>query len=89
MEVILEKILDPCHKKDGTRCQPLQGETLVEDLLCEPHHLSGSLKEDRENLMAAMNNFVYTNALVARGCWKYSRGELEGETYMEEFITLK
>ena len=37
----------PCHKKNGLICQLLEEETLVEDLLCEPHHLSGSLKDVR------------------------------------------
>ena len=77
-------VVDTCYKKDGLMCQPLQGETLVEDLI-----FSGSLKEDRENLMEAMNNFVDTNALVSRCCWKYSGGELEGEAFLEEFIALK
>ena len=49
---------------ENTRCHPLKGVTLVEDLICEPHHLSGSLKEDREKLMEVMKNFVDTNALV-------------------------
>ena len=58
---------------------------MVEDLLCEPHNLIGSLKEDREKLMAAIN----INALVVRCCWKYSKGEMEGEALMEECIALK
>ena len=70
-------------------CQLLEEETLVEDLLCEPHILSGSLKEDINKLMAAMKNFVDINALVARCCWKASGGEMEGEAFMEECITLK
>ena len=61
----------------------------MEDLLYEIHHLIGSLKEDREKLMEAMNNFVEINALVARCCWKYSGGEMEGESFMEECIALK
>ena len=59
------------------------------DILCEPHHLSGSLKEDRENLMAAMNNIVDINAVVARCCWKASEGEIEGAAFLEECIALK
>ena len=70
--------MDPYNKKYGLMCHPLEGETLVEDILCEPHNLSGSQKEDREKLMEAMNNFVDTNALVTRCCWKASIGELEG-----------
>ena len=61
----------------------------MEGILCEPHHLSGSLKEDRENLMAAMNNIVDINALMARGCWKASGGEIEGAAFLEECIALK
>ena len=81
--------VDPCHKKDDLMCQPLEGETLVEDLLCEPHQLRGSLKEDKEKLIAAMNNLANINALVTRCCWKASIGELEGEAFLEEFIGLK
>ena len=51
-------VVDPCHKKNGLICQLLEEGILVEDLICEPHHLIGSLKEDREKLMEAMNNFV-------------------------------
>ena len=61
----------------------------MEDLLCEPHHFIGSLKEDREKLMEAMKKFVDINALVARCCWKASGGEMEGEAFMEECIELK
>ena len=56
----------------------------MEVLLCEPHHLSGSLKEDRDNLMETMNNLVDINALVERCCWKASGGEMEGESFLEE-----
>ena len=38
---------------------------------------SGSLKEDIEKLMPAMNNFFDTNALVTRCYWKGVVGELE------------
>ena len=50
----------------------------MEDIFCEPHYLSGSVKEDIENIMAAMNNLVDINALVERCCWKYFGGEMEG-----------
>ena len=50
---------------------------------------SVSLKDDREKLMASMKNFVDTNAFVARCCWKASGGELEGESFLVEFIALK
>ena len=82
-------VVDPCHNKNSPICQILEEETLVEDLLCEPHHLSGSLKEDREKLMAALKNLVDINALVARCCWKASGGEMEGESLLEEFLALK
>ena len=62
--------VDLCHKKFEHVCKPLDEGHLMEDLLCEAHHLSGALKEDRENLMSSMNNFVDINALVARCCWK-------------------
>ena len=39
--------------------------------------------------MESMKNFVDTNSLVARCCWKYSGGEMEGEDFMEECIALK
>ena len=61
----------------------------MENLICEPHHLSGSLKEDRENFMESMKNLVDINALVARCCWKDSKGEMEGEAFLEECIALK
>ena len=53
--------VDPYHKKNGPICKLLEEETLVEDILCEPHHLSGSLKEERENIMEDIKNFVETN----------------------------
>ena len=56
--------------------------------LCEPHNLSGSLKEDIKRLMESMKNFVDINALVAR-CWKAYGGEMEGEAFLEECIALK
>ena len=55
----------------------------MEDILCEPHHLSGQLKEDRETLMEAMNNLADINALVAR-CWKYFGRYMEGEYFLEK-----
>ena len=82
-------VVDPSHKQNGPVCQLLEEETLVEDLLCETHNLSGSLKEDRQKIMEAMKNFVDINALVARCCWKSSGGELEGEAFTEEYIALK
>ena len=77
-------VVDPCHKKNGPVCQILEEETLVEDILCEMHNLSGSLKEDKNKLMVAMKNFVDINALVARCCWKAFGGEMEGESFMRE-----
>ena len=41
-------VVGSCHKKNGHICQLLEEETLVELILGEPHHLSGSLKEDRK-----------------------------------------
>ena len=61
-------VVDSCHKKNGHICQLLGEETLMEDILGEPCHLSGSLKEDRNNLREAMKNFVDINALVTRCC---------------------
>ena len=61
-------VVDSCYKKNGHICQLLGEETLMDDILGEPHHLSGSLKEDRNNLREAMKNFVDINALVARCC---------------------
>ena len=61
----------------------------MEELLCEPHHLSGPLKEDREKLKEALKNLVDINALVARCCWKASGREIEGEAFLEECIALK
>ena len=54
----------------------------MEDIICEPHHLIGSLKEDKDKLMAALKNLVDINALVARCCWKDSGGEMEGESFL-------
>ena len=61
----------------------------MQDIFGEPHHLSGSLKEDRNNLREAMKNFVDINALVARCCWQASGGDMEGEAFLEECIALK
>ena len=61
----------------------------MEDILCEPHHLSGPLKEDIEKFMASMNNLADINALVARCCWKASGGEMEGEAFLGKCIVLK
>ena len=61
-------VVDPCHKQNGHVCQLFEEETLVEDLLGEPHNLSRSLKEDKKTLMEAIKNFVDINALVARCC---------------------
>ena len=61
----------------------------MEDIICEPHNLSGILKEDREKLKAVLKNLVDINALVARCCWKASGGEMEGEALLEECIALK
>ena len=40
-------VVDSCHKKNRHICQLLEEEILVEDIFGEPHHLSGSLKEDK------------------------------------------
>ena len=82
-------VVDPCHKKSSIICQLLEEETLVQDILCETHSLSGSLKEDRENRRASLKNLVDINALVAKCCWKASGGEMEGESLLEECIALK
>ena len=76
-------VVDPCHKKSSIICQLLEEDTLVQDLLCETHHLSGPLKEYRENLKATLKNLVDINALVAR-CWKYFGGYMEGEYFLEK-----
>ena len=70
-------MVDPCHKKNGHICHLLEEENLVDNIIFEPHHLSGSLKEDRENLIVSMNNFLDTNTLVTRCCSKASIGELK------------
>ena len=44
-------VVDLCHKKFEHVCQPLDEGHLVEDILCEPRHLSGSINEDNEKLM--------------------------------------
>ena len=59
-------VVGPCHKKNGHVCQILEEGNLVDYILCEPNNLSGSLKEDRKKLMAAMKNFVDINVSVAR-----------------------
>ena len=71
-------VMDLCHKQVDRVCQPLDEAYLVEDLPCEPHQLSVSPRVNQENLMAAINNFVDTNALVTRCCWRDSSEELEG-----------
>ena len=61
----------------------------MEDALSEPHHLSGSLKENQEKLMESMKNFIGINALVTRCYWKALGGELQGESFLEECMVLK
>ena len=61
-------VVDPCYKKNGHICQLLEEVKFIDYILGEPHHLSGSLKEDRKKLRVAMKNFVDINALVARCC---------------------
>ena len=82
-------VVDSCHKKNGHICQLLGEETLMDDILGEPHHLSGPLKEDREIVMETMDDLADINALVARCCWKYYGGEIEGESFLEDCIELK
>ena len=85
MEVILQKIQRltcmmimssvfwiHARRKGSIISQLLEEENMVENILCEPHNLSGLLKEDRENFMATMNNLADINALVERCCWKAS-----------------
>ena len=55
-----------CHNKFEHVFQSLDEGNLMENILCEPHNLSGSLKEDGENLMESMNNLVDINAWVER-----------------------
>ena len=61
-------VVDPCHKQNGPICQLLEEYTFVEDIICEPHNLSGSLNKDKKNLMESMKKFVDINALVERCC---------------------
>ena len=82
-------MVDSFHKKNSHVCELLEEENLVEDLLCEPQNLSGSIKEDKKKLMEAMKNFVDINALVERCCWQASGGDMEGEAFLEECIALK
>ena len=81
--------MDLFHKEFEHVCQSLDEGNLMEDILFEPHNLSGLLKEDREKLKEALKNLVDINALVARCCWKDSGGEMEGEAFLEECIALK
>ena len=55
-------VVDICHKEFEHVCHPLDEGHLMEDIFCEPHNLSGSLKEDVEELMESMNNLVEINA---------------------------
>ena len=71
-------VLDLFHNKFEHVFQPFDEGNFMEDILCDTHHLSGSLKKDREKLMASMNNLVDINALVEICCWKASRGNIEG-----------
>ena len=67
--------VDLCHKKFEHVCKPLDEGHLMENFPSETHILSGSLKEDIENLTESMENTIDTNALVTRCCWKDSRGK--------------
>ena len=60
--------VDPCHKQNSLVCQILEEQNLVEDILCETHHFSVSLNEDREKLMATLKNRMDINALVEKCC---------------------
>ena len=82
-------VVDSCHKKNGHICHLLEEENLMEDIVGEPHHLSGSLKEEKKNLREAMKNCVDINALVARCCWQVCGRDMEGEVFLEECIALK
>ena len=82
-------VVDPCHSKNDHICQLLEEKTSMENILVEPHHLSGSLKEDKKKLREDMKNIVDINALVERCCWKASSGDMEGKYFLEECIALK
>ena len=82
-------VVDLCHKKFEHVCQELDEGKLMENFPYETHLFSGSIKEDTENLRTRMKNIVDTNSLVTRCCWKYSEGEMERDTFMEECIELK
>ena len=38
-------VVHPCHKHNYLRLKPLEGGNLVEESICETHHLSGSRKK--------------------------------------------
>ena len=59
-----------CHKQVDLVCHPLYEVHLVEDLPCEPHLMSGSLRKNQEKNMVALKNFVDANASVSRSCWR-------------------
>ena len=61
----------------------------VKNILCDPHHLGGPLKEGEERIVAAKELFVDANVLVSRCCWRDSEERLEAEYFLGYFETLK
>ena len=60
----------------------------MNNILCEPHHFIGSLKEGEENIIETKELFVDANALVSRCCWRYSEEGLEEKKFLGDFETL-
>ena len=53
------------------------------------HMLEKSCEEDNIDQAPIERKTILTNALVARCCWKASGGKMEGETFLEECLSLK
>ena len=56
------------NKGDIPSFQDLEEDHFLNNPLCEPHHLVGSLKEGEEKLRVCKEIFVDENALVSRCC---------------------
>ena len=53
-----------CHKQVDLACHPLYEVHLVEDIPCEPHLMSGSLRQNQEKHMETLKNFVDVKVLL-------------------------
>ena len=61
----------------------------MEDIPCESHIMSGSLRENQEKYMEALKTFVDANALDSRCHWRASDVDKEKADLLRDLETLK